>query len=105
MLEENEMKLLRKIAGEPKIDRIRSQQIREYCGIQPIIEQVERRTRRRREWEQHVTKMDAERLEYQGTIYLPVEDLQDALKEIEKLNTLLEHIESPNTKKKKKKII
>ena len=41
-----------------QIDRIRSQQIRESCGIQAIIEWVERR----REWDQNVTGMDAERL-------------------------------------------
>jgi hypothetical protein len=52
------MKVLRKIVGKTKIDKIRSQQVRESCGIQPIEEWVERRTRR--EWEQHATKMDAE---------------------------------------------
>ena len=35
-----------------------SQQIREFCGIQAINEWVERRT----EWDEHVTRMDAERL-------------------------------------------
>ena len=52
------MKVLRKIVGKTKINRIRTQQIRESCGIQPINEWVERR----REWDQHVTRMDAERL-------------------------------------------
>ena len=75
------MKALRKIVGKTKIDRIRSQQIIESCGILPINEWVERRSRRR-EWDQHVTWMDAEKLvKYQGTIYLSEEDLQDALKE------------------------
>ena len=46
---------------EYKIDRIRSQQIREPCRIQPINEWVERR-RRRREWNEHITRKDAERL-------------------------------------------
>ena len=32
------MKVLRKIAGKTKIDRIRSQQIWESCGIQTINE-------------------------------------------------------------------
>ena len=63
---------MRKTAVKTKIDRIRSQQIRESCGTQPINERVERR---RREWDEHVARMDAERL---GTIYL---DLQDVLKE------------------------
>jgi hypothetical protein len=59
MLEANEMNVLKKIVGKTKIDRIRSQQIRESCGIQPINEWVKRR---RREWDEHVTIMGAERL-------------------------------------------
>ena len=51
------MEVQRKIVSKNKIDRIRSQQ-RESCGIQPINEWVERR----REWDQHVTRMDAKRL-------------------------------------------
>jgi hypothetical protein len=43
------MKVLRKVVGYTKIDRIRSQKIRESCGIQPINEWVERR---RRKWDQ-----------------------------------------------------
>ena len=42
MLEENEMKVL---VGKTKIDRIRSQQIRESCGIQPTNERVEEKKR------------------------------------------------------------
>jgi hypothetical protein len=59
MLEVNEMKVLRKIVGKTKINRMRSQQIRESCGIQPVNEWVEIR---RREWDQNVTRMDAERV-------------------------------------------
>ena len=44
---------------EAKIDRIRSQQIRQSCGIQPTNEWVERK---RRERDEHVTRMEAERL-------------------------------------------
>jgi hypothetical protein len=78
MLEANKMKVLRKIVGKPKIDRMRSQQITESCGIQPIPEWSERRKRRRREGDKCVTRMDAERLvKSQGTIYLPEDDLQD----------------------------
>ena len=49
MLEANEMKVLRKIrvVGITKMDRIRNQQIRKPCGIQPINESLERR---RRQW-------------------------------------------------------
>ena len=59
MLEANEMKVLRKKVGKTKIDRIRSQQIRESCGMQLNNEWVETR---RREWDEYVTRMDAERL-------------------------------------------
>ena len=59
MLESNEKKELRKTVGKTKIDRIRNQQFRESCGIQTINEWVERR---RREWDQQVTRMNAERL-------------------------------------------
>jgi hypothetical protein len=44
-----------------KIHKIRNQQIRESCGIQPINEWVERR-KITEEWDQHVRRMDAERL-------------------------------------------
>ena len=53
-----EITLFRKIVGKTKIDRIRSQQIRESCGLRPINQWVERR----REWDQNVTRMDTERL-------------------------------------------
>ena len=43
MLEANGMKELRKIFGKTKIDRIRSQKLRESCGIQPINKWVENR--------------------------------------------------------------
>ena len=52
------MKVLRKI-DKTKIDRIRSQQIRESCGVQPINKWV---GRRRREWNGQKNRMDAERL-------------------------------------------
>ena len=54
MLEANDVKILRKIVGKTKIDRIGSQQIRESCGIQPINELEERR---RGELDKHVTRM------------------------------------------------
>ena len=53
------MKVQRKIVEKTKIGRMRSKQITESCSIQPINEWVERR---RREWDEHVTRMDAERL-------------------------------------------
>ena len=78
MLEANEMKLLRKIVGKTKIDKIRSQQIKESCGIQPINQWAERR----REWDQHVTRMDAEKLVKISRDNIPVgRRSQDALTE------------------------
>ena len=59
MLEGNEIKVIRKNNWQTKIDRIRSQQIREFCCIRPIIGLVERR---RREWDGYVKNKDAERL-------------------------------------------
>ena len=53
------MKVPRKIVGKTKINKIRSQQITEFCGVQPINECVKRI---RREWDEHVTRMDAGRL-------------------------------------------
>ena len=58
MPEANEMKVLRKSVGKPKRDRIRSQKIIEFCGIQPINKGVERK----RERDEHATKMDVETL-------------------------------------------
>ena len=57
MLEANEMKLQRKMVGKTKIDRIRSQQIGKSYDIQPINEWEEKR---RREWDEHVTRMNTE---------------------------------------------
>ena len=55
MLEANETKVLRKMIGKTKINRIKSQKIRKYCGFQPINEWMERRRRRRRrKWDEHV---------------------------------------------------
>ena len=56
--------VLRKIFVKTKMDKIRSQEIRQSCGIQPINERMERRRRRKRrgEWDEYVTRMDTERL-------------------------------------------
>ena len=51
-------------------------QTREFCNIQPIDEWVERR---RRECDEHVTRMDAERLVKISGDHIPEEDLQNAL--------------------------
>ena len=63
MLEANELKVLRKIVGKAKIDRIKSKKIRESYGIKPINEWVKtRRKRRGGELDEHVTRMDVENL-------------------------------------------
>ena len=54
------MEVLRKIVGKTKIDRIRSQQIRESCDIQTDNQWVERI--RTTEWDHHVTRMYNETL-------------------------------------------
>ena len=56
MLEANDIKTLTKIVGKTKIGKIRSEQIRESFCIQLNNAWVERR----REWDEHVTRMDAE---------------------------------------------
>ena len=58
-LETNEMKILKKIVSKTEIHRIRGQQIRESGGIQPINEWT---GRRKREWDEVVMRMDAERV-------------------------------------------
>ena len=55
MFEANDMKVLGKIVGKAKIDRIRSQHTRDSYSIRPTNEWVERR---KREWDEHVTRMD-----------------------------------------------
>ena len=44
MLEANEMKIVRKIVGKTKIERMKSQKIRESCGIQSINEWGKKKT-------------------------------------------------------------
>ena len=60
------MKVSGKIVGKTKIDRIRSQQIGEYSVIQPINEWVERK---RRECDEHVTRIDAETIVKVSSIF------------------------------------
>ena len=74
MQEANEMKVKGKIVGKTK-NRIRNQQTRESCGIQPVNDWMERR-----EWDEHVTRMDAVRL-VKISWDLPEDDLQDVQKE------------------------
>ena len=71
------MKIPRKNSWK-NINRIRSQQIRESSDIQTNNEWAERR----REWDQHVTRMDAEKLVKISRDNIPVgRRSQDALTE------------------------
>ena len=63
------MKVLRKIVSKTKIDRVRSQKIREFCGIKHINDWMEIR----REWDENVTRMDAERLVKKSRDNIPAE--------------------------------
>ena len=94
-MEANEMKILRKIVGKTKIDRIWSQLIRESYDIQPINEWVERR---RREWKENVIRMDAEILVKISRDNLPAGRRSPGLS-----SHWLKQVETPITKKKKKK--
>ena len=72
----------RKINDKSKIGTIKSQQIRESFSVQRINEWVEKRRRRRREWDEHITRMEAERLVKISRDNKPAEiNLQDARKE------------------------
>ena len=74
------MKVLKKIFGKTTINRIRSEIIGESWIIQPINGWLESR-RRRGEWDEHVTRMDTERLVKILRGNIPAgRDLQYALK-------------------------
>ena len=77
MLKPNEIKVLRKIVAKTKIDRIRNKEIRESFVIHPINEWMETRRRERNE---HVTRMDAERLVKISRDNIPVGGSQKHLK-------------------------
>ena len=59
MLEENEMKVLRKWLSKQKQNKKSQNRRILQQAIHPIIEWEERR---RKEWDKHVTRMDAEML-------------------------------------------
>ena len=59
MLESQEMNTLRRIIGKTRLDRVRNEYAREQCEIQPINDWV---IRRRQEWNDHVSRMDANRI-------------------------------------------
>ena len=53
------MKILRRITNVTRFDRVRSENVREECGIQKIGDWVKRR---RREWHAHVRRMSDDRI-------------------------------------------
>lgn len=59
LLEKTEMSTLRRIVGKTRMDRVRSEDIREICNIQRIEEWI---VRRRKEWRSHVEGMEDDRL-------------------------------------------
>ena len=80
----NGMKMLRQIVGEAKVDRIRNQQIRFYCGIHLINYWVERREK---EWWTSET-MNAERLVKIAMDNTPEKKIGDAISDWNSQNHL-----------------
>lgn len=58
-LRTSEMKVLRTIVGKTRLDRIRNQNIREQCQTQDIVRWGRER---RRQWNQHISRMGNERI-------------------------------------------
>jgi hypothetical protein len=54
-----EMKFLRKIIGKTRRDRISNENIGQTCNIQNIADWI---TRRRYEWNEHITRMNPQRI-------------------------------------------
>ncbi|XP_045473979.1 uncharacterized protein LOC123680232 [Harmonia axyridis] len=59
LLETTEMRVLRRIAGKTLFDREKSENIRRTCGVENINEWV---LGRKREWNDHISRMDEERM-------------------------------------------
>jgi hypothetical protein len=90
------MKVLRKIVGKTKIDTIRNQQIREFCGIQPINEWMERR----RDWDEYVTRMERLLKITRDNITAGTQIYWNSEKKIERLNPWLKQAEPPITRRR-----
>jgi predicted GTPase len=54
-----EMKVLRNIIGRTRRDRISNEIIRQTCNIQNIADWI---TRRSHEWNEHITRMNLQRI-------------------------------------------
>ncbi|PSN35899.1 hypothetical protein C0J52_18980 [Blattella germanica] len=53
------MRVLRRIVGKTKLDRVQNEELRIMCDIQPVDQWT---TRRRDEWRAHVERMPHNRL-------------------------------------------
>lgn len=54
-----EMRILRAIMGYTKYDRKTNEKIRQECGIQDVVRWIRRR---RREWKDHIDRMENDRM-------------------------------------------
>ena len=59
ILETAEMKIARRIAGKTLMDRIRSDNIRQTCGIDKINDWI---LDRKKKWNEHIDRMTEERI-------------------------------------------
>ena len=80
---------------------MRSQQIRESCSILPVNEWVERR---RREWDEPITKMDAVRL-FKISRFCRNNISRTSENKMEQLNLWLKWAEPPITRKRRRRQI
>jgi hypothetical protein len=67
-LEAAQMKFLRNLLGITKLDRERNQSLREKLGEQNIVLEIQHD---KREWLQHVQRMDTGRITQQALKYRP----------------------------------
>jgi hypothetical protein len=67
-LEAAQMKFLRHLLGITKLDKERNQSLREKLGVKNIILEIRRY---KREWLQHVERMDTDRIPKQALKYRP----------------------------------
>jgi hypothetical protein len=67
-LEAAQMKILRYLLGIIQLDRDRNQSVREKLGVQNIVLEIKQY---RREWLQHVQRMDTDRIPKQALKYRP----------------------------------
>jgi hypothetical protein len=67
-LKASQMKFIRHLLGITKLDRERTQSVREKLGVQNIVLEIKQY---QREWLQHVERMDTDRIPKQAVRYRP----------------------------------